>query len=70
MIIKLYGKCVVKLDKNNNVIEEYRSMNEASFQNGLTRNAVRNCLNGRSKSSGGYKWAYKKDVGIEMEKVN
>mgnify|MGYP003589287353 CR=1 FL=1 len=56
-IIKACGKPVQQLDKNGNVIATYSSMMEALRSLGYkSRTAISNCIKGRSKTCGGYRW--------------
>lgn len=52
------SKPIIQLDKNNNVIKEYKSIMDASRDTGISFVAISNCVRGKSKTSGGYKWAY------------
>lgn len=49
---------VVMLDDDMNIIREFASIGEASAYIGCTRNAVCNCVRGRTKKTGGYIWRY------------
>jgi group I intron endonuclease len=49
-------KPVVQKDFNGNVIETYKGVLEATKTTGIT--GIANCLTGRSKSAGKYKWEY------------
>lgn len=40
----------------------FHSINEASSTLNIGRKAISNCLNGLSKSSGGFRWFYKKNL--------
>ena len=44
-------------------------MSEASNSNNLSKNCVRNCIRGRSKTSGGFRWMYKKDFVKTLEEI-
>jgi len=44
--------------KNTISIKKYKSVEEASMDLGIIPTGISNCLNGRSKSSGGYQWKY------------
>lgn len=53
-------KCVLKIDKvTNEIIAEFRSMNEASKTIGLSYTNISACCRGEQKTSGGFKWQYK-----------
>ena len=57
-------KRIAKLDLNNNILNIYDSVNEASNHNNINRCGISNCLNGRLKTSGNYKWKY-----YELDKI-
>lgn len=52
-------KKVLQIDANDNVIKEYESISTASLLTKISRTAIINCLSGKSKSSGSFKWQYK-----------
>jgi hypothetical protein len=52
-------KSIVKFDINDNLIEEYDSINKAIELNKYKSNSIYKCLNGKCKTSGGFKWKYK-----------
>lgn len=56
------SKPIIQYDMNNNFIKEYESINMASIENNIIRTGINNCLNNRSKSSGGFIWKYKEVV--------
>jgi len=62
MMQRICGHKVLKLDKNGDVLAEFVSMNEAARQHGLVINSIRNCTKGYTKTAGGFRWIYKKDV--------
>ena len=47
-----------QFDKKGNFIKRYENLAEACRVNHLSKTAICNCLNKRSKSSGGYIWVY------------
>lgn len=51
-------KCVEQYDKNNNFINKYISVSEASRQTGIGRSNINNCIRNLTKSAGGYIWMY------------
>lgn len=53
------SKPVIKMDLNNNDIEEYPSLNEAQRITGICH--VWDCIVGKRQTAGGYKWRYKND---------
>lgn len=46
--------------KGDVLVENYDCLAEAARKTGILKNAILNCLKGRSKSSGGYRWEYTK----------
>lgn len=59
---------VLKIDNiTGAVLDEYESMAEAGRINYLSREAIRQCVKGNSKTSGGFKWAM--DTGRYFEDV-
>lgn len=53
------AKKIIQIDKDTNEnIKIYNSVYEASELTGITNTAIENCLKGRSRTSGGYKWKY------------
>lgn len=53
------NKPVAKIDKeSNNILKMYNSISEASEDMEITIQAISRCLNGRSKTSKGYKWKF------------
>lgn len=53
------GKAVVKYDSNENLIEEYINITTAAKKNKLCITSITNCVKGRTKTAGGFKWKYK-----------
>lgn len=49
-------KEIYQYDKNNNFIKSYENITIASKETGIGRTSISNCLNGYSKTAGGYKW--------------
>lgn len=45
-------------DRNGNFIRRFENLAEAVRVSGILKSAICNCLNGRSKSSGGYVWEF------------
>ena len=70
MIRRICGSCVLKLDSELRILAEYPSLAKAAQEHGLTKNAVRNCVKGLSKSSAGFKWMLKKDWEKELLNTN
>lgn len=55
------SKPIIKMDLDNNFIKLYISATEAEKECSVKRNAIVECLKGRNKSAGGFKWKYKYD---------
>ena len=55
--IEVKSKPIVQLDKNNNVLNEYKSITEAKNKTGIK--GIPNALIGVSKTAGGFIWRYK-----------
>jgi len=53
-------KPILQYDLNSNFITEFGSINEASRQLKIHNDGISACLRGKQKTSGGYKWEYKK----------
>lgn len=53
------GKSIIKYDCNGNFIEEYINIASAAKENNICITSITNCLKGRSKTAGGFKWKYK-----------
>lgn len=53
------NKNIVMINKDTDeIIRKYDSIKEASIDNEISLHAISMCLNGRSKTSGGYKWKF------------
>lgn len=52
-------KAVIQYDKNNNKINDFKSITDASKKTKISITSIANCLKGLSKTSGGYIWKYK-----------
>lgn len=59
--LKHGGKAIIQLDLSGNIIAEFNSTKEASEKLNISINSINNCLCGRSKSAGKFKWIYKND---------
>lgn len=55
-------KAVVQLDKNNNYMQEYKSIKDAANAVNISRTHLVSALKGRSKSAAGFIWKYKEDI--------
>lgn len=51
-------KPVRQLDKENNVVNTWKSISEASRKTGVDTSAISKCCRGIFKQTGGYKWEY------------
>lgn len=52
------SRLIIKRDLDGNYVEDFYSISKAAKSIGVTIKAVRSCLIGDSKTSGGYKWEY------------
>ena len=52
-------KTILQFDENGVLINEFISITEASNKLKIKISSIANCLSGRSKKAGGYKWEYK-----------
>ncbi|GIN67115.1 MULTISPECIES: NUMOD4 domain-containing protein [Bacillus] len=53
------NKIVAKIDAENNcLLKIYNSIKDASEDVGVTIQAISNCLNGKNRTSGGFKWEF------------
>lgn len=59
------NKPIIQKSKDGDIISEYKSATVASEITTISRRAINNCLTGRSKSAGGYKWIYKETIKYE-----
>ena len=50
---------VLQLDKNDNILNEYKSVNEAARQTGCDCSTISKVCRGKLKTHGGFKWKYK-----------
>ena len=57
-IKKLY-KEIIQLNKNGEIIKCYANTVQSSKETGIIRCTITNCLNGRTKTAGGYIWKFK-----------
>lgn len=51
-------KIVLKCDLNNNIIEKYKSISDASKSNNRNAGQICKCCNNKIKQSGGFIWKY------------
>lgn len=54
-------KIVIQLDKNGNIVAEYKSLLEASKAMDVVFSAISNCILGISQTCCGFKWKYKNE---------
>lgn len=57
---KKFGKSVLAIDKNGNVINDFNSTRSAAREMGLDSSSIRRACHGKNKTAGGYSWKYKK----------
>ena len=57
--IKPFAKTVLQLDLEGNAIREFESAREADRETGISFGSISNCIKGKSKTAGGYKWKLK-----------
>lgn len=57
---KKFGKSVLAIDKNGNVINVFNSTRLAAREMGLDSSSIRRVCHGKNKTAGGYSWKYKK----------
>jgi len=53
------SKAIYQVDLTGEIIAEYESINSAERQTRVNRKSIRDVLNGRQKTAGGYYWIYK-----------
>ena len=54
--ISKYTKPVIQLTLNNEFVNKFDSISEASRQTGINDESIRQCYHGKRKSAGGYRW--------------
>lgn len=64
-----HGKAVIKLDRDGNIMAEYKTAAEASRITGIKLANIIECCNGKSKTAFGYQWIYKKDYNPNISYV-
>ena len=55
------GISVIKLDLDNNIIQTYNTIKDASNHNNTSSSGITNVCKGKQKTAGGFKWEYNKD---------
>ena len=51
-------KSVLQLDFNDDKIQEYSSLTEASLKTGIAKSSISHCCNDNRKEAGGYNWIF------------
>lgn len=54
-------KLVIQFDLSNNIIAEYKSLQQASDITGFNKSSISACCRGKTKTSYGFIWRYKED---------
>ena len=62
-----FRRKIIQYDLNDNVINEFSSITEATNFLNKTSHSIQNCLAGRTKTAFGYNWKYK-DGGNNLER--
>jgi len=57
--LDIFGLSVIQHDKNNNIINEFGSILNASNITGVGYMSIRRCCRNERKSAGGFIWKYK-----------
>jgi hypothetical protein len=52
------SKKVIQMDLNGNVLNRFNAVMEAQRLTGINESNIRTCIYGKSKTAGGFKWAY------------
>lgn len=52
-------KPVLQLDTDGNVLAEFSGIKKAGLETGVNRNSIRDVIQGKRKTAGGFKWKYK-----------
>lgn len=55
-------KSVLQLNVKNEIVNEFESVSDAARTLNIVIGSIINCLKGRSKSAGGFKWEYKNNI--------
>jgi len=50
------SQVIIQMDKDGNVVNEFRSITDASLKTGIGRTNICDAVNNRITTSGGYKW--------------
>lgn len=54
------AKPIIMIDRNNNIVQKFKSIMDAERQIGIRNNCIVMCLKGKYKTAGGYVWIYDK----------
>jgi hypothetical protein len=57
---KANSKSVIQYDNSGNVVGKYASILCAERMTGISNGSIGDCLHGRRKTAGGFKWCYEK----------
>ena len=68
--IFLKERNIILLDLNYNLIKEYNNMKEAEIETNIFISNISSCYRGKIKTAGGFKWIFKKDYKMYIEKQN
>lgn len=49
-------KSVIQLTKSGSFIKKYPALEHAARETGVIRTSISNCISGRAKTAGGYRW--------------
>lgn len=52
-------KAIIQLDLENNFVKEWKSAKEVQEQLGINRKNISQCITGKNKTAGGFKWITK-----------
>jgi group I intron endonuclease len=61
---KIKFNYIVQLDKTGNIINEFINPTVAQKETGINSGSIWYCLNGKTKTSGGYIWKYKENLAL------
>lgn len=62
-------KAIIQLDLENNFIKEWKSAKEVQEQLGINRKNISQCITGKNKTAGGFKWITKEQFKIVSYEV-
>ncbi len=55
--VDITGKTIFQVDSNGEVIGEFSTLRMAAERSGVNRKSIRDVINGRQKTAGGFYWA-------------